>query len=51
MWSSEDPEDDRDKVITTTWNVVEKDDLRIKARVCVSGFQEKPKHRKDSSTA
>ena len=32
VWSSEVPEDDRDKVITTIWNVVQKDDLRIKAR-------------------
>ena len=39
VWSSEVPAGDRDKVITTTWNVVEKDDHRIKARVCVRGFQ------------
>ena len=51
VWSSEVPEEDRDKVITTTWNVVEKDDHRIKARVCVRGFQEKTKHRRDSPTA
>merc|ERR1711942_584819 len=51
VWSSEIPEEDRDKVITTTWNVVEKDVHRIKARVCVRGFQEKTKHRRDSPTA
>ena len=51
VWSSEIPEEDKDKVITTTWNVVEKDDHRIKARVCVRGFQEKTKHRRDSPTA
>ena len=31
VWSSEVPEDDKNKIITTTWNVVQKDDLRIKA--------------------
>ena len=36
VWSSEIPEEDKDKVVTTTWNVVEKDDHRIKARLCVS---------------
>ena len=51
VWSSEVPNDDRNKVITTTWNVVQKDDLRIKARVCVRGFQEKTNHRRDSPTA
>ena len=51
VWSSEVPEDDRVKVITTTWNVVQKDDLRIKARVCVRGFQEKTKNQRDSPTA
>lgn len=51
VWSSEIPVRDRDKVITTTWNVVEKDDNRIKARVCVRGFQEKTNHRRDSPTA
>merc|ERR1712027_234938 len=51
VWSSEIPEEDKDKVVTTTWNVVEKDDRRIKARVCVRGFQEKTKHRRDSPTA
>ena len=51
VWSSDVPEEDRDKIITTTWNVVEKDDHRIKARVCVRGFQEKTDHRRDSPTA
>ena len=51
VWSSEVPAGDRDKVITTTWNVVERDDHRIKARVCVRGFQEKTSHRRDSPTA
>jgi hypothetical protein len=51
VWSSKVPEEDRDKVITTIWNVVEKDDLRIKARFCVRGFQKKTKHRRDSPTA
>ena len=51
VWSFEVPEEDKDKVITTTWNVVEKDDHRIKARVCVRGFQEKTSHRRDSPTA
>ena len=51
VWSSEVPVGDRDKVITTTRNVVEKDDHRIKARVCVRGFQEKTSHRRDSPTA
>jgi hypothetical protein len=50
VWSSEVPEADRDKIITKTWNVVQKDDLRIKARVCVRGFQEKTDHRRDSPT-
>ena len=48
VWSSEIPAKNRDEVITTTWNVVEKDDNRIKARVCVRGFQEKTNHRRDS---
>jgi hypothetical protein len=51
VWSSEVPDEDRDKIITTTWNVVQKDDLRIKARVCVRGFQEKTNNRRDSPTA
>ena len=44
VWSSEVPEADRD-MITMTWNVVWKDDLRIKACVCVRGFQEKMEKR------
>merc|ERR1712027_82890 len=51
VWSSEIPEADKDKVVTTTWNVVEKDDHRIKARLCVRGFQEKAELRRDSPTA
>ena len=51
VWSYEVPDEDKDKIITTTWNVVQKDDLRIKARVCVRGFQEKADNRRDSPTA
>lgn len=51
VWSYEVPDEDKDKIITTTWNVVQKDDLRIKARVCVRGFQEKVDNRRDSPTA
>ena len=51
VWSSEVPVGDRNKVMTTTWNVVEKDDQRTKARVCVRGSQERTSHRRDSPTA
>ena len=37
--------------MTTTWSVVEKDDQRTKARVCVRGSQERTSHRRDSPTA
>ena len=45
------PDDDKYKIITTTWNVVEKDDLRIKTNVCAQGFQDMANNRRDSTTA
>ena len=47
-WSSEVPEEDRDKIITTPWNIDGKDDGRTKARICLRGFQDKSEHRRDS---
>ena len=47
---SEIPIEHRNKIITTTWQVVEKPD-RMKARICARGFQEKLDQRTDSPTA
>ena len=51
VWSSEVPEADRDKIITTTWKVLQKDNIIIKARVCVRSFQEKMANIRHSPTA
>ena len=46
--SSEVPVGDRGKTTTTAWDVVEKDNRRIKSRVCVRVLPEKSSHRGDS---
>ena len=51
VWNSEVPTGDRDRTMTTTWDVMEKDDQRTKDRVCVRGLQKRTSHRRDSLTA
>ena len=41
---------ERDKVVTSIWNVGEKDNWKMKVRACGRGFQEKLSHRRDLAT-